>query len=420
MTVSVELCQLSVFISIKKDLGHGIITGITMFKRNKQQTSQTEQVEEDDNNYYYSNNEMDPPEPPSPPPHYSDQQQQHQHNMVETLPRSSHQPDTIAITNSNVNENIEIAQLAMTSSPTTEELDSKLAAQQSKSYFAFGSCMTALGFLFSIVSAFSCSFGVVNWAVDGNAAAYQSSISHIGLFRWYNPVTSSCWAYSADDTEFFFVDGAARGLSGAAVVLGGCATFMDLIILMANLGSCARKESCSRFNLNSSTSSLSKTFFGLAGVTFVSSILQISTMSYFSQGNQTQYAITCNASLDSNCSMGVGAHYAIISFIMYLLAGFVYAMAGVGCRAAGEPAAKSGGGGYYDDGEMDEDNLPPPPPPPPLPSTPEQQKQQGQQQYEEEDLGSLDTDSAGSGSPPPPPSARFARFDDSKDELESV
>lgn len=377
-----------------------------MFKRNKN-PSQTEKVEEDQ--YSSSANEI---MGRAPPQEYTEEPEPRgsydQHNM-ERLPQNSEQPDTIAFTNSNPNDNIELAQFA-NMNPTTEEMDSKLAAQKAKLYFVFGSFMTALGFLFSIVSAFSCSFGIVNWAADGNGAAYQSSISHIGLFRWYNPVTSSCWAYSADDTEFFFVDGAARGLSAAAVVLGGCAALMDLVILMANyLGSCD-----SKFSLESSTSNNNaETFFGLSGLTFLSSILQISTMSYFSQGNQTEYAITCNASLDSNCSMGVGAHYAIIAFIMYLLACFVYALAGVGCRAA--EAAKSGGG----DNEEVEDTLPPPPPPP-LPPTQQQTQKQGQYN-EEEDLGSLDTDSAGSGTPPPPaPSAKFARFDDSKDELESV
>ncbi len=202
------------------------------------------------------------------------------------------------------------------------------------------------------------------------------------------------------------MDGAARGLAAAAVVLGGCAALVDVVVMLANLGSCATKESCSKFSLESTSNA--KTFFGLSGLTVLSSILQISTMSYFSQGNQTEYAITCNASLDSNCSMGVGAHYAIIAFIMYLLAGGVYAMAGVGCKAA--EAAKSGGS----DGEV-EDTLPPPPPPPLPPTQQQQQQMQKQGQYEEEDLGSLDTDSAGSGTPPPAPSAKFAQND-----LESV
>lgn len=370
-----------------------------MFKRNKKSSQTKAEVEE---NAY--SNEM----PPAPPPQeYTEEPRgSYEQHQMEKLPQNSEQPDTIAFTNSNPMDNIELAQFANLS---TEEMNSKLAAQKAKSYFVFASFLTALGFLFSIVSAFSCSFGIVNWAADGNSAAYQSTISHIGLFRWYNPVTSSCWAYSADDNEFFFVDDAARGLSAAAVVLGGCAALMDVVVMMANLGSCATKESCSKFSLESTSNA--NTFFGLSGLTFLSSILQISTMSYFSQGNQTEYSITCNASLDSNCSMGVGAHYAIIAFIMYLLAGGVYALAGVGCKAA--ETAKSGGS----DGEV-EDTLPPPPPPP-LPPT-QQQQMQKQGQYEDEDLGSLDTDSAGSGTPPPAPSAKFARFGDNKDELESV
>ena len=42
----------------------------------------------------------------------------------------------------------------------------------------------------------------------------------------------------------------------------------------------------------------------------------------------------CNVKSDSNCTMGVGAHYAIGSFCLYLIGSFVYAMAGVGCLFA--------------------------------------------------------------------------------------
>mmetsp|Transcript_4174 Transcript_4174/g.7161 ORF Transcript_4174/g.7161 Transcript_4174/m.7161 type:complete len:355 (-) Transcript_4174:623-1687(-) len=350
-----------------------------------------------------------------PPHEYTTEPRGGREQIMEKLPQNSAQPDTIAISNSNVNDNIELSAL---NGPSKEELDSMIAARNSKSYFAFASLMTLLGLIFSLVSMLSCSFGIVHWAVDGSTAAYQSDITHLGLFRWYNPKTSSCWSYAPDDTEFFHVDGAARGLSAAAVVFGGCATWMVTVISIANLACCIKKGCCARFNLNST--SHSTTFFTLSGLTFLSSILQICTLTYFKQGNVPDYSITCNANEDSNCTMGVGAHYGIIAFLMYLVACFVYAMAGVGCRIV--EAANGGGRG----GDV-EDNLPPPPPPPFPPTTQQQQRQQGHNV--EEDLGSLDTNEEpkqaddDSGPPPPAPNNNappmFAAFGDD-DEMQSV
>mmetsp|Transcript_11287 Transcript_11287/g.17019 ORF Transcript_11287/g.17019 Transcript_11287/m.17019 type:complete len:349 (+) Transcript_11287:181-1227(+) len=344
-----------------------------------------------------------------PPHEYTTEPRGGREQIMEKLPQNSAQPDTIAISNSNVNDNIELSAL---NGPSKEELDQMIAARNSKSYFVFASLMTVLGLIFSLVSMLSCSFGIVHWAVDGNSAAYQSDITHLGLFRWYNPKTSSCWSYAPDDTEFFYVDGAARGLSAAAVVFGGCATWMVTVISIANLACCIKKGGCcARFNLNST--SHSTTFFTLSGLTFLSSILQICTLTYFNQGNVPDYTITCNANEDSNCTMGVGAHYGIIAFIMYLVACFVYAMAGVGCRIV--EAANGGRGGDV------EDNLPPPPPPPFPPTT-------QQQRHVEEDLGSLDTNEEpkqaddDSGPPPPAPNnapPMFAAFGDD-DEMQSV
>ena len=321
-----------------------------------------------------------------PPKEYTNEPRGGFEQVMEKLP-SKQQPDTIAISNSDPNDNIELAV-----NPSMEELQYMMAARNAKSYFVFGSVLTLLGLAFSLVSMLSCNFATVNWAVDGSPEAFQATITHIGLFRWYNPNTSSCWAYAANDDEFFFKDGIARGLSAAAVVFGGCAAFTVLVIMIANVACCAKRGCCSAFNLNST--SHSTTFFTLSGLTFLSSILQICTLTYFKQGNDNDYAITCNATQDSNCTMGVGAHYAIISFVVYLLGCLVYAMAGVGCRVA--------------EGLNSGENLPPPPPPP-FPPTQQQKKK-------EEDLGPADDES---GPPPPAPSAQFAAFGE-QDELQSV
>lgn len=124
------------------------------------------------------------------------------------------------------------------------------------------------------------------------------------------------------------------------MALGGCVVIIVLVILIVNLGGCVKKESCSQFNLNST--SLSTTFFVLSGLTFASSILQICTLTYFNHGNLPDSLSTCNANQDSNCTLGVGAHYGIAAFFVYLIGCFVFAMAGVGCRVA-ELAKPNGG-----------------------------------------------------------------------------
>jgi hypothetical protein len=331
---------------------------------------------------------------------------------MEKLPHGG-QPDTIAISNSDPNDNIELAvNPDKQRLQELEELEYMMAARNAKSYFVFASCLALLGLAFSITSMVSCSFGVVNWAVDGDTSAYQADVTHLGLFRWYNHKTSSCWAYNPLDTDFFYVDKAARGLAAAAVVFGGCAAWIVVIIFVANyLACCVKRGCCSRFNLNSTSNST--TFFSLSGLTFLASLLQICTLTYFNQGNVPSYVVTCNANKDSNCTMGVGAHYAIIAFVVYLIACFVYAMAGVGCRvvegaykekSSGKVVVGGGGGGVAaaaaeEEEEEEEDNSLPPPPPPFPPH------QMGGQ-VQEEDLGSLDSSSV----PPPAPSAQFVPY----------
>ena len=182
---------------------------------------------------------------------------------------------------------------------------------EEESYFVFGSFMTLLGFIFSILSMLSCSFAIVNWAVDGVKYALG-----IGLFRWYNTITSSCRAYnqdSIDSIEFVFADRAAKGLSAAAVAFGGLWALIVLVIIIASLGCCVKRGCCPRFNLNSTSHA---TFFVLSGLTFSSSILQICTLTYFKND-------VCNTE-GLNCTMGLGAHYAIASFFLYLIGCFVY------------------------------------------------------------------------------------------------
>ena len=191
----------------------------------------------------------------------------------------------------------------------------------------FGSFITLLGLAFSLVSMLSCSFAILNWAVDGTKYALG-----IGLFRWNNPTTSSCQAYnqnSMDSIEFVFTDRAARGLSAAAVAFGGLWALIVLVIIIASLGCCVERGCCSRFSLNSTSHS---TFFVLSGLTFSASILQICTLTYFKND-------VCNTE-GLNCTRGVGANYAIASFFLYLFGCFVYAyMATVRLRWA-----KAGGG----------------------------------------------------------------------------
>jgi len=296
---------------------------------------------------------------------------------------------TIAISGSDPNDNIELA-----INPEMSELEYMMAARNAKTYFVFASCVALAALAFSITSLSSCSFAVVNWGVDGDVAAqYQATVTDVGLFRWYNHGTSSCWAYSPYDTNFFYVDRTARILALAAVVFGGCAAWIFATISLFNLIGCGRNKDdaegggsgnfCSKFNLNSTNNSI--TFFVLSGLTFLASILQICTLTYFSPGTVTDYSVICNAKgSDSNCTMGVGAHYAIIAFVFYLIACFVYAMAGVGCRVI-ENQRKS-----------PHNDVPPPPPP-----FPPQSMQRLGGEGEFDDLGS--EPSSYYAAPPAPP-----------------
>lgn len=265
------------------------------------------------------------------------------------------------------------------------QLQEVMQARNSKSYYIFGSLLTIIGLIFSIVAMTSCSFAIVNWAIDGGSTvvAYQSTITHLGLFRWYNPKSSSCWAYNPTDTTFFYVDKAAQGLAVSAVVFGGCAVWIFGFVLLGNLISkcCGGRNNnnsnqgdnnnktgcCSKYNLNSTNNSI--TFFILSGLTLLASICQICTLTYFNTKNITEYEVTCNASADSACVQGVGAHYTIVAFVMYLFGSGVFGFAGLGCWIVEKEKKKREGGGgggrgeNEDDEEEEEDNLPPPPPP---------------------------------------------------------
>jgi len=225
-----------------------------------------------------------------PPHEYTDAPRGGFNQIMEKLPHGG-QPDTIAISNSDPNDNIELAvNPDKQRLQELEELEYMMAARNAKSYFVFASCLALLGLAFSITSMVSCSFGVVNWAVDGDTSAYQADVTHLGLFRWYNHKTSSCWAYNPLDTDFFYVDKAARGLAAAAVVFGGCAAWIVVIIFVANyLACCVKRGCCSRFNLNSTSNST--TFFSLSGLTFLASLLQICTLTYFNQGNVPSWVV---------------------------------------------------------------------------------------------------------------------------------
>ena len=266
------------------------------------------------------------------------------------------------------------------------QLQEIMRARNSKSYYIFGSLLSSIGLIFSIVAMTSCSFAIVNWAIDGSTIAYQSTVTHLGLFRWYNPKTSSCWAYNPTDTTFFYVDKAAQGLAVSAVVFGGCAAWIFGFVLLGNLISkcCgggrnnntnnssssnsnqggnnnSKTGCCTKYNLNSTNNSI--TFFILSGLTLLASICQICTLTYFNMKNVTEYEVTCNASVDSSCVQGVGAHYTIVAFVMYLFGSCVFGFAGLGCWIVEKEKKKREGGEDEDDDEEEEDNLPPPPPP---------------------------------------------------------
>ena len=121
--------------------------------------------------------------------------------IMDKLPQTSQQPDTNNTSRKTVTS-------------SKEQPDYTMAARNAKSYFVFASFMTLLGLIFSIVSMMSCRFGVVHWAVDGSTTATQYSITHLGLFRWYNPNTSSCWAYTQDMRDFLY--------STSMALLGDC------------------------------------------------------------------------------------------------------------------------------------------------------------------------------------------------------
>ena len=305
-----------------------------------------------------------------PPSEYTDKPRGGFSQIMEKLPDRT----LLTSTRDDPNATHDDIELSPTLSDTQKLhlLEETMKARNSKSYYVFGSLLCTIGLIFSIVSMTSCSFAIVNWAIDGSTVAYQSTITHLGLFRWYNPKTSSCWAYNPTDTTFFYVDKAAQGLAASAVVFGGCAAWIFGFVLLGNLISkcCGgrnnnNKGCCSKYNLNSTNNSI--TFFILSGLTLLASICQISTLTYFNMKNVTEYEVTCNANKDSACVQGVGAHYTIVAFVMYLFGSGVFGFAGLGCWIVEKEKKKREGGGNggedEDDDEEEEDNLPPPPPP---------------------------------------------------------
>jgi hypothetical protein len=312
-----------------------------------------------------------------PPSEYTDKPRGGFSQIMEKLPDRT----LLTSTRDDPNATHDDIELSPTLSDTQKLhlLEETMKARNSKSYYIFGSLLSTIGLIFSIVSMTSCSFAIVNWAIDGSTVAYQSTITHLGLFRWYNPKTSTCWAYNPTDDRFFYVDKAAQGLATSAVVFGGCAACIFGFVLLGNLISkcCGGRNNnntnnnnnksncCSKYNLNSTNNSI--TFFILSGLTLLASICQICTLTYFNMKNVTEYEVTCNASADSSCVQGAGAHYTIIAFVMYLFGSSIFGFAGLGCWIVEmEKKKREGGrgnGGGEDDDEEEEDNLPPPPPP---------------------------------------------------------
>ena len=262
-----------------------------------------------------------------------------------------------------------------------------------KLYSIFGALLTFIGFILSIVGpVMSCSFGIITWSGendindDGTSAAnnnnntgYQSTITSVGLFTWYNPNTSTCWAYSPLDTQYFYVDGTARGMAIASLFFGGCALLWILgrlvsIFILGKSDSYDSSDSSSSNNNGSTPIKLRVriTFLTLAGLTLLASITQISTLTYFltkKNEGDSNFLITCNnyrvnGKGGGNCSKGIGAHDAIISFLFYLLACVVYTIVGVKCCIQVNNNQKSrfhkrGGGkrGKKDDEELYESAI---------------------------------------------------------------
>jgi hypothetical protein len=263
-----------------------------------------------------------------------------------------------------------------------------------KLYFIFGALLTFIGFVLSIVGpVMSCSFGIITWSddndnIDGTTAAatsttnnnnnpaYQSTITNVGLFTWYNPTTSTCYAYSPLDTQYFYVDGTARGMAIASLVFGVCALlwilgwFVSIFILgRSDIDQSGDSNNSSSSNNSSGSIKLRTriTFLTLAGLTLLASITQISTLSYFQtkkNEDNDNYAITCNnytvnGKEEGNCSKGIGAHDAIISFLFYLFACVVYTIVAVKCFQVNNEKNKRGGGkgGKKKKGGEDDEEL---------------------------------------------------------------
>jgi hypothetical protein len=282
-----------------------------------------------------------------------------------------------------------------------QQLESQLHTDTNnlKLYSIFGALLTFIGFILSILGpVMSCSFGIITWSDDNNDSnnamspnnnddnnnnpAYQSTITNVGLFTWYNPNTSTCWSYSPLDTQYFYVDGTARGMAIASLFFGGCALLWILgrLVSIFILGrSDVDSDSNNNNNNNNNNGSIKlrtrTTFLTLAGLTFLASITQISTLTYFltkkNEGNDN-YIITCNnytvnGKKEGNCSKGIGAHDAIIAFLFYLLAFVVYTIAGVKCctiqvnndKSKRSRFHKRGGGkgGKKKGGEDDDEEL---------------------------------------------------------------
>ncbi len=267
-------------------------------------------------------------------------------------------------TTNNNNNNNTAADDDSTQRRKIQQLESQLHTDTNnlKIYSIFGALLTFIGFVLSIVGpVMSCSFGIITWSDDendgttattsttNNNTGYQLTITNVGLFTWYNPNTSSCWAYSPLDTEYFYVDGTARGMAIASLFFGGCAMLWILgrlvSIFILGRSDIDSNDSGDRNNSNNNSNNSGSiklrvriTFLTLAGLTLLASITQISTLTYFltkkNEGNNN-YVITCNNykvnGKEGNCSKGIGAHDAIIAFLFYLLACVVYTIAGVKC-----------------------------------------------------------------------------------------
>uniref|UniRef100_A0A7R9ZJK4 Uncharacterized protein n=1 Tax=Pseudictyota dubia TaxID=2749911 RepID=A0A7R9ZJK4_9STRA len=168
--------------------------------------------------------------------------------------------------------------------------------------FLFGACLLAsAAAALSASSVASCKFAQVTYV---GGARETTTITQVGLFRYWEPRIETCLSYHEDGQGFFLVDKVSQGFGIAAAALGGFALIIMLARAIDPCGGCGgamRKWWCTSWFL-----------------LLISAICQALTFLFYRGTNETgeDGLLICNPYY-STCSLGAGAIMSIVALVLY-------------------------------------------------------------------------------------------------------